>query len=196
VKEGEKYILDDQERVVVKELIKNPRISDNQISFNTSIPLKTVNRKRKNLELNGCLRYFAELDNNETGTKIFSGRHMYIIKLAHGISRKELIDFLKQNSSKNKHKARHIHSSYVGRSGGNLVLVKLIESRVSPDIIEIFNCDIVPEIRQRFGEDAVVNTDVIHIDEVFRLFHNYMPFVNMKDGKIDEHWNDELVFVD
>lgn len=188
--------LDEQEKLIVKELIKDPRISDNQISQNTSIPLKSVNRKRKRLEFEGLINYYTSLDSSEKGTGAFSGRHMYIVKLNHGISRKEVLDFLKLESSKNRHKMKHVHSTFVGRSGANLVLMKLIESRLSSDIIEIYNCDIVPELKNRFGEDAIVSTDVIHIDEVFRLFHNYIPSVNMKDGKISETWNDEFIHVE
>ena len=47
---SEKRGLDDQEKLIVRELIKDPRISDNQISTNTNIPLKSVNRKRKRME--------------------------------------------------------------------------------------------------------------------------------------------------
>jgi DNA-binding Lrp family transcriptional regulator len=193
---GKKRSLDEQEKLIVKELIKDPRISDNQISLATSIPLKSVNRKRKKLEFEGLINYYVHLDNSDKGTGLFEGRQLYIVKLKHGVSRMDFLEFLKQNSSKNKHINQHIHSTFVGRSGGNLVLMKLIESQQSSDIIEIFNCDLVPEIKQHFGEDAIVNTDVIHVDEMFRLFHNYLPGVNMKDGKIAEHWNDELVFVD
>ncbi|MFH1439429.1 MAG: Lrp/AsnC family transcriptional regulator [Candidatus Woesearchaeota archaeon] len=188
--------LDEQEKLIVRELIKDPRISDNQISQKTNIPLKSVNRKRKKMEFEGLLSYYAHLDNTEKGTGRFGGRHLYTIKLNHGISRKSFLDFLKNNSARNNHKLRHVHSTFLGTSGGNLVLVKLIESRLSSDIIEIFNCDLVPEIKQHFGEDAIVSADVIQIDEIFRMFHNYMPGINMTDGKISEHWNDDMVFVD
>lgn len=193
---SEKRGLDDQEKLIVRELIKDPRISDNQISTNTNIPLKSVNRKRKRMEFEGLLNYYTALDSSEKGTGAFSGRHLYLVKLNHGISRKDVLDFLKQNSSRSKHKMKHVHSTFVGRSGANLVLVKLIESRLSSDIVEIYNCDIVPELKNRFGEDAIVSTDVIHIDEMFRLFHNYMPGLNMKDGKISENWNDEFIHVE
>lgn len=193
---SEKRVLDDQEKLIVKELIKDPRVSDNQISQNTNIPLKSVNRKRKKMEFEGLLNYYVDIDNSKKGTGKFEGRHLYIVKLNHGISRLSFMDYLKNNSSLNKHKARHVHSTFVGRSGGNLVLMKLIESRQSEDIIEIFNCDLVPEIKQHFGENAIVSTDVIHVDEMFRLFHNYLPSINMKEGKISEHWNDDMLFVD
>ena len=46
-----------QERRIIRNLIKNPRISDNKISKITGIPTITVNRKRKKLEAEGLLHY-------------------------------------------------------------------------------------------------------------------------------------------
>ena len=54
--------LDEQERRIVRELIKDPRISDNQIAKNTRVPVMTVNRKRKLLEEKGLLNYYCYLD--------------------------------------------------------------------------------------------------------------------------------------
>ncbi|MBS3107056.1 winged helix-turn-helix transcriptional regulator, partial [Candidatus Woesearchaeota archaeon] len=36
------YKLDEQERLIVRELIRNPQVSDNQIALRTNVPLKTV----------------------------------------------------------------------------------------------------------------------------------------------------------
>ena len=41
--------LDKKEKLIIKELVKNPRISDNQIAKNTGLAVKSVNRKRKKL---------------------------------------------------------------------------------------------------------------------------------------------------
>ena len=54
-----KIKLDEQEQKIIKELIRDPRISDNQIGRNTKIPVKTVNRKRKNLEQRNIISYFC-----------------------------------------------------------------------------------------------------------------------------------------
>ena len=72
--------LDGKEKEILKELIKNPRISDNQISKNTKIPVKTVNRKRKLLEKRSLIHYMVHLDNSRSGTGVFSTKHMYIIQ--------------------------------------------------------------------------------------------------------------------
>lgn len=188
--------LDEQERIIIRELIRDPKMSDNQISLKTGVPLKSVNRKRKNLEFDNIINYFLHVNNCASGTGSFGGMDMYVIKLKHGISRKEFIEFLKNTNSRNPHRAKHIFSTYIGNMGSNLAIVKIIKSRLHSDIPEIFNCDIVPEIRKHFGEDSVIDTTVIHLDEAFRLLHNYMPMVNMKDGRIAEHWPDDLIFVD
>ena len=52
---------DKQEEMIIKELIRNSRISDNQIAKNTRIPVTTVNRKRKLLEEEGFIHYYADV---------------------------------------------------------------------------------------------------------------------------------------
>lgn len=39
--------IDEQEKLIIKALIRNPRSSDNQISKTTKVPVRTVYRKRK-----------------------------------------------------------------------------------------------------------------------------------------------------
>ena len=51
--------LDNQEIKIVKALIRNPRISDNQIGLRTGVPIRTVNRKRKKMEEKGLLKYYT-----------------------------------------------------------------------------------------------------------------------------------------
>jgi len=60
---SDKIKLDDKEVLIVKELIKNPRSSDNGISKITKIPVKTVNRKRKGLESRNLISYYTYLHN-------------------------------------------------------------------------------------------------------------------------------------
>jgi len=59
---------DEQERKIIYELIRNPRLSDNQVGKRTAIPIKTVNRKRKLLEEKGALQYAALVEHGPTGT--------------------------------------------------------------------------------------------------------------------------------
>ena len=39
--------IDEQEKLIIKALIRNPRSSDNQISKTTKVPVRTVYRKEK-----------------------------------------------------------------------------------------------------------------------------------------------------
>ena len=45
--------LDEQERMIVRALVRDPRLSDNQIGKLTGVPTPTVRRKRKRLEAAG-----------------------------------------------------------------------------------------------------------------------------------------------
>ena len=44
---------DIQSKLIIRALIRNPRVSDNQIGLMTGVPIRTVNRKRKNMEKQG-----------------------------------------------------------------------------------------------------------------------------------------------
>ena len=94
--------LDESERKVVRELIKNPRISDNQIAKNTKVPVMSVNRKRKRLENEGLLKYFTSFDTGEFGTGTFKAKQIYIIKFKIGITRGEYIEKLEKDNKKSK----------------------------------------------------------------------------------------------
>jgi DNA-binding Lrp family transcriptional regulator len=59
--------IDDVEKQIIKELVIDPKISDNKISKNTNIPLKTVNRKRKKLEENNYINYMLNINHGEKG---------------------------------------------------------------------------------------------------------------------------------
>ena len=53
---------DDQERAILRALIRNPRTSDNRIAENTGVPVRTVRRKRTRLESEGRVHYYAAID--------------------------------------------------------------------------------------------------------------------------------------
>ena len=74
--EGALRTIDDQERNIIKALIRDPRQSNNYISKVTGVPTPTVRRKRKRLEDEGLLNYFAAIDMQETGTGTFGARRL------------------------------------------------------------------------------------------------------------------------
>ncbi|MBA3063921.1 winged helix-turn-helix transcriptional regulator [Candidatus Woesearchaeota archaeon] len=187
--------IDQQEKVIIRELIKNPKISDNQISKNTKVPVKTVNRKRKILEKRGIINYFTCLNNGIDGTGRFTAKQQYIITFKYGITRSSIIEKIGKEMPR-LIELKHIADCSVGDKDGHAIIAMTIESRVESDIIEVFNAEILPKLKRLLGEDAVIKTDVLTFNSHFIIMHNYMPLINMRNGKIKEEWSDDLVFVD
>jgi len=187
--------IDQQEHLIIKELVKNPRISDNQISKNTKVPVKTVNRKRKILEKSGIISYHTNIDNTLTGIGKFGARQQYVITFKYGITRSRIFEILKNNPP-SKIEMKHISECSVGDKDGHAIVAMTVESRVESDIIEVFNAEILPKFKRLLGENAIIKTDVITLNSNLTTMHNYMPLVNMRNGKIKEDWPDELIFVD
>ena len=60
--------LDDQERLIIRQLIRDPRESDNGIGESTGVNVRTVGRKRQRLEQDGILSYHTQVNLTESGT--------------------------------------------------------------------------------------------------------------------------------
>src|SRR5258708_40096394 len=84
--------LDEQERLIVRHLIRDPRESDNGIGEATGVNVRTVGRKRQRLEQAGIFSYFTPLDLSSRGTGQFGARHLYILKFCNGITYKQLLE--------------------------------------------------------------------------------------------------------
>ncbi|MEM4756277.1 MAG: Lrp/AsnC family transcriptional regulator [Candidatus Woesearchaeota archaeon] len=185
--------LDEQEINIARELVKNARFSDNQISKNTGIPLKTVNTKRKKLESEGILRYYVDINNTETGTGLYNARHLYKVYFSHGISRKQ---FMEKWCNIICYPAfrKHLYQAFLGEEQGHLVLFLVFESYREKDIHEIYNAEFVPLAERIFGQRCIFETQTTILREHLRLFNNYLPLKNMKNGRITaETSNEELV---
>jgi len=187
---------DAQEEKIVKELIKDPRKSDNQICKATKVPLKTVNRKRKQLEDKGILNYFTHINHFNGGTGNYNARHMYIIMLREGITRKAFFDSTKGSVFAHKTGIKHILDSHLGEIDGCLALVAILESRLESDLIEIFNADLVPELKKYFGENCIKSVKVITLFHQLRVLHNYLPGLNLEKGKLSHNWPESSIFIE
>jgi len=185
-----------QEKNILRELIRNPRISDNQISKRTKVPLKTVNRKRKKLEEKGIINYFTHVNHFPKGTGNFTARQLYIMKFKAGITRKQFLDVMGGSLFLTSIGIKHILDSHLGEIDGHLALIVILESRLESDLIEIFNADLLKELKHLFGNDCVVSTKVITMSMPFRILHNYLPEINLEKGRISENWPDENIFVE
>ena len=186
--------LDEQEKKILTELVRNPRISDNQIGKNTNIPVKTVNRKRKILEERGVVHYFTFLNHGERGTGIFTSQYMYIVKLKYGITTLRVSQKFYEIMN-NKALTKHTLFSSIGEDNGHVVLVFVLESGKQEDMVEIFNAEIVPTIGNFFGAEAIVDVKSIAMRRNTKLLHNYMPGYNMEKGIIKKDWPNENLFI-
>ncbi|MBW2992329.1 Lrp/AsnC family transcriptional regulator [Candidatus Woesearchaeota archaeon] len=187
--------LDEQEVKIIRELIRNPRITDNQLAKRTNVPVMTVNRKRKKLEERDLIRYYASLRHEEEGTGLFHARELYIIKLKIGITREEYFRKLKADKELITFSAEHISESYIGEKDGHLALMMIVDAHTESELIESFNGKIVPNIKKNFGEDAIREVITMSLDIPIRLHHNYLPQINMEKGRIRGTWLDEWIFV-
>ena len=71
-------------------MIKDLRMSDNNIGKLTKVPIRTVSRKRKKLEQENKISYYVSINPKS------KARHLYLIKFRMGTTKKKLIDEFKK----------------------------------------------------------------------------------------------------
>ncbi len=189
------HIFDDQERAILKALIRDPRQSDNHISKITGVPTPTVRRKRKRLEDEGLLSYFAAVDMQETGTGTFGARHLYIIKFRIGVTTRQIVDEIKSEPNVRSVFTDLIYESHIAEMDGRVALVMIIEGKNDADIIENVQGKIVPSLRKNHGPDSIEEISTLRLLSPIRVFHNYVPLVNMDKGVLRGDWTDDAIFV-
>lgn len=188
--------LDENERKVVRELIKNPRISDNKISKNTKVPVMTVNRKRKQLEKENLLKYFTSFDTGEFGTGTFKAKQLYIIKFKIGITRNDYIEKLEKDKRFQQFNASYISMSYLGEKDGHLALILVLDAETDSLLMDEFNGKILPHLKEKLGDDCIREIITTKISNTIRRHHNYLPSINMESGIIKKDWPDDWIFID
>ncbi|MBW2983795.1 winged helix-turn-helix domain-containing protein [Candidatus Woesearchaeota archaeon] len=187
--------LDEQEIKIVRELIRNPRISDNQLSKKTKIPVMSVNRKRKKLENENLLYYFAYLNKGNAKTHIYKARQLYIIQFKIGITREEYLKAIEEDKKFQETNARYHANSFLGEKEGHLALAIILEAESQSKLIDVFNGYVIKGLKDRYGDDCISKINTIRLDLPIRLHHNYLPIMNMENGIIKEDWLDEWIFV-
>ena len=186
---------DDQERAILKALIRDPRQSDNYISKITGVPTPSVRRKRKRLEDDRLVSYFAAIDMQETGTGTFGARHLYIIKFRIGVTVKQIVDEIKSEPNVRSVFTDLIYESHIAEMDGRVALVMIIEGTDEADILDSVQGKIVPSLRKNHGTDSIEEISTLRLLDPIRIFHNYVPLVNMQKGVLRTDWTDEAIFV-
>ena len=189
------HTFDDQERAILKALIRDPRQSDNYISKITGVPTPTARRKRKRLEEEGLINYFAAIDMQETGAGTFGARHLYIIKFRIGVTVRQIVDEIKSEPNVRSVFTDLIYESHIAEMDGRVALVMIIEGKNDADIIENVQGKIIPSLRKNHGPESIEEISTLRLLSPIRVFHNYVPSVNMHKGVLRDGWTDDAIFV-
>lgn len=181
--------LDEQEKLIIKALIKDPRMSDNNIGKLTKVPIRTVSRKRKKLEQENKINYYASVIQKG------KARHLYLIKFKMGVTKKKLMDEISVEPKIKTLFTEMVYESHFGEIDGHTAELLIIEGSSDNEISENFNGKILPLMLKNHGEDSIIEITTIRLSDNIRIFHNYLPFINMKHGKIMPDWHLESVYV-
>lgn len=187
---------DEQERLILRALIRNPRSSDNRISALTGVPVRTVSRKRSRLEDEGILSYYTAVDMQASGSGRFNTQHMITIKFKLGITRRQIIEEIRNEPNVANVFSELIRDSSIAETDGHVALVMVVEGESDSDVVESVQGKIVPSLQKNHGADSIVELRSIRLLGSIRRDHNYLPMVNMARGILCEGWPDEAIFLE
>jgi len=187
--------LDEQERMIVRHLIRDPRESDNGIGEATGVNVRTVGRKRQKLEQSGILSYFTHVDLSASGTAEFNTRHLYIIKFRMGVTYNQLLEDIKREPYVRSIFTEIIFESHISEIDGKLAMLLFIDGASDLDIVQTVQEKLIPSLRRNHGEESIEEVSTIRILSPVRMMRNYVLPVNMQDGYIRKDWPDDAIYV-
>jgi DNA-binding Lrp family transcriptional regulator len=183
---------DKQEALIVRALIKDPRLSDNSIGKLTRVPIRTVSRKRKKMEDENKINYYLSVNHDAQALV----RHIYLIKFRMGITKSKLIDEIKKEPKVKSLFTDLIYESHFGEIDGHTAILMIVEGKSDDDISENFNGKILSLMIKNHGEGSIIDIKTIRLSERIRIFHNYLPWINMKYGKLKKEWPLDNIYVE
>jgi DNA-binding Lrp family transcriptional regulator len=187
--------LDEQERMIVRHLIRDPRESDNGIGEATGVNVRTVGRKRQKLEAAGVLSYFTHLDLSTKGTGEFNTRHLYIIKFSMGVTYSQLLEDIKREPYVRSIFTEIIFESHIAEIDGKLAMLLFIDGADETNIVQTVQEQLIPSLLRNHGEDSIEAVNTVRVLAPVRTMRNYIQPVNMNAGYIKKDWPDEAIYV-
>ena len=181
--------LDEQEKLIVRALIKDPRMSDNNIGKLTGVPIRTVSRKRKDLEQENRISYYVSINSQN------KARHLYIVKFKMGVTKNRLKEEIKKEPKIKSLFTEYVYESYFAEMSGHTAILLVVEGSSDEEISESFNGKVLPSMLKNHGQDSIIEIKTIRLSENIRMFHNYLNFINTKHGKISKDWLLEYIYV-
>jgi len=187
-------ILDQQEKAIVRRLIRDPRESDNGVGELTGVNVRTVSRKRQRLEQEGILAYFTNVDLSANGAEQFNARHLYIIKFSVVITYKQLVDEIRMEPSRTVFTER-VYESNIAEIDGKVALLLYVDGDSDVDIVQRMHEDFIPRLLENHGKDSIEEISTIRLLSPVRVMRNYLPLANMRNGLLLPDWPDEAIYV-
>ncbi len=187
--------LDPQERLIVKQLIRDPRESDNGIGEITGVNVRTVGRKRQRLEQSGIISYLTHLDLSASGTGEFNTRHLYIVKFRNGVTYRQLVEDIQREPYVRSIFSEVIFESHIAEIDGTLAMLLFIDGANDLDIVQTVQEKLIPSLERNHGEGSVEDVSTIRVLSPVRLLRNYIQPVNIVDGFMRTDWPEEAIFV-
>ena len=188
-------LLDQQEQQILRALIRNPRLSDNKVATLTGVPVRTVSRKRACLEKEGILSYRAIVEMQPEGTGRFNTQHMVIIKFQLGITHNQIVSEIRSEPNVATVFIELIRDSNIAEIDGHTAIVMVLEGESDQDVVENLQGKIIPSLRKNHGENSIAEVRTIRLLDPIRREHNYLPAVNVHDGKLKDDWPEDAIFV-
>jgi len=187
--------LDEQERLIIRQLIRDPRESDNGIGESTGVNVRTVGRKRQRLEEDGVLSYHTQVNLTESGTGQFTARHVYIIKFRLGVTVQQVEDDIRREPFVRSIFTEMLFESHIAEIDGNVAMLLYIDGASDMDIVQTVQEKLIPSLLRNHGEGSIIEVSTIRLLKPVRVMRNYLPFVNMQAGYIRRDWPDEAIYV-
>ena len=187
---------DDQERAILRALIRNPRVSDNRIATTTGVPVRTVRRKRSRLENDSRVHYYAAIDRERgQGAAAITTQHMAIIKFRLGVTRGQVEEEIRNEPNVANVFSELIRDSYLAETDGHIALVMIVEGASDSDVADSLQGKILPSIQNNHGKDCIQEVRTMRVLGLIRREHNYLPKVNMPGATLDADWPDEAIYL-
>ncbi len=187
--------LDEQERKIVRQLIRDPRQSDNAIGEKTGVNTRTVSRKRSKLERDGVLSYYTDINLSQNGLGQYSTRHLYTIKFRIGITYTQLLEDIQREPSVRSVFTEVIFESHIAEIDGKLAMLLFIDGTSDLDIVQTMQEKVIPSLRRNHGEDSIEEISTIRILSPVRTMRNYVLPVNVNEGALRPDWPDDAIYV-
>ncbi len=187
--------LDAQERLIVRQLVRDPRESDNGIGEATGVNVRTVGRKRHRLEQAGILSYFTHLDLSPRGTGQFHARHLYTIKFRIGVTYRQLMEDIQREPFVRSSFTEIIFESHIAEIDGKLAMLLFIDGADEIDIVQTVQEKLIPSLLRNHGENSIEAVETVRVLAPVRQMRNYVLPVNMQAGYIKKDWPDEAIYV-